>query len=87
MTSYTVRDTATMHPVTSADTLDDAVARLQTERLAFLLNPPPDLDVLELVITADEVPGRQPGDILVRYAAGPQCGGRRPHLADPPDTH
>lgn len=85
MTSYTVRDTATMRPVTSTATLDDAVEQLQTERLAFLLNPPPELDVLELVITADDHPG-QPGDILVRYAAG-----RAPvedlRVAEPPDTH
>ena len=82
MTSYTVRETATMQPVTSGDTLDDAVDRLQSERLDFLLNPPPDLDVLELVITADEEPG-QPGDILVRYAAGPQCVGRGPQRGRP----
>lgn len=70
MSGYTVRAADTLDALAAADTLDEAVEALETERLAFLLNPPPRQPVLDLVVTADDTPG-QPGDIVVRFAAGP----------------
>jgi hypothetical protein len=70
MTTYTVRDARTFTPLASGATLDAATGHLPGERLAFLLNPPPDMGELELVITADDDTG-PPGAIVMYYAAGP----------------
>jgi hypothetical protein len=49
----TLRNPTTMQPITSTHSFTAALDQPEVERLAFLLNPPPDSDELELVITAD----------------------------------
>jgi hypothetical protein len=70
MSIYTVRDAVTLAPLASETNLEAAIDHLDSERLAFLLNPPPAISELELLITVDESAGT-PGSVIVRFAAGP----------------